>query len=144
MPARMPSFPITGRSTALSSFSIQAMIWPTTPEKAGQTLISRWSGKSKAGFILSIGGSAGLTLTLGDGAGGTETIETGKPLLAREWYFVGASFDAGTGEVRLYQEPLVPYAKVDTASTTSQASKVQAQARDRRAADLCSSSERHL
>ena len=107
----------------VSSFSIQAMVWPTTPEKAGQTLISRWSGKSKAGFILSIGGSAGLTLTLGDGAGGTETIETGKPLLAREWYFVGASFDAGTGEVRLYQEPLVPYAKVDTASTMTQASK---------------------
>ena len=106
----------------LSSFSIQAMIWPTTPEKAGQTLISRWSGKSKAGFILSLGGSAGLTLTLGDGAGGTETIETGKPLLAREWYFVGASFDAGT-EVRLYQEPLVSYAKVDTASTMTQASK---------------------
>src|SRR6202021_4089817 len=38
----------------LSSFSIQAMIWPTTPEKSGQTLISRRSGKSKAGFILSI------------------------------------------------------------------------------------------
>ena len=52
-----------------------------------------------------------------------ETIESGKPLLAREWYFVGASFDAGTGEVRLYQEPLVSYAKVDTASTSTQASK---------------------
>jgi N,N-dimethylformamidase len=107
----------------LSSFSIQAMIWPTTPEKAGQTLVSRWSSKSKAGFILSISGSAGLTLTLGNGAGGTETIETGKPLLAREWHFVGASFDAGTGEVRVYQEPLVQYAKVDTASTMTQACK---------------------
>ena len=51
----------------LTSFSVQAMIWPTTPDKPGQTLISRWSANSSAGFCLEIAGNAGLTLRLGDG-----------------------------------------------------------------------------
>ena len=114
----------------LSSFSVQALAWPTTPEKSHQTLMSRWGGKSKAGFILGINGSSGLTLTLGDGKGGTEEIETGKPMLAREWYFVAASYDAATGEVRLYQEPLVPYAKIDTASAVTNVSKLKLQHAD--------------
>ena len=109
----------------LSSFSLQALVWPTTPEKAHQALMSRWSGKSKAGFILGINGSSGLTLTLGDGKGGMEDIETGTPMLAREWYFVAASYDAKSGEVRLYQEPLVPYAKVDTEATVTKPAKLQ-------------------
>ena len=111
----------------LWSFSLQATVWPTTPEKSNQTLISRWSGKSKAGFILEINGGGGLTLTLGDGKGGTEEIESGKPLIAREWYLVGASYDAGTGEVRLYQEPLVPYAKIDTGSAITHVTKLKLQ-----------------
>ena len=109
----------------LSSFSLQATVWPTTPEKKDQTLMSRWGAKSKSGFILGISGDGGLTLTLGDGNGHTEEIETGKPLLAREWYFVGASYDAGSGEVRLYQEPLVRYAKVDAASALIHATKIK-------------------
>jgi N,N-dimethylformamidase len=109
----------------LSSFSLQATVWPTTPEKKDQTLMSRWGGKSKSGFILGINGNGGLTLTLGDGIGRTGEIETGKPLLAREWYFVAASYDAGTGEVRIYQEPLVPYAKVDSTSASMHVPKVK-------------------
>ena len=101
----------------LSSFSLQALVWPTTPEKGHQTLISRWGGKSKTGFIFGINASSGLTLTLGDGKSTVE-VEAGKSMLAREWYFVAASYDSGTGEVRLYQEPLVPYAKIDSASNS--------------------------
>lgn len=111
----------------LSSFSLQAMVWPTTPEKGAQALMSRWSGKSQTGFILGINGSRGLTMTLGAGKDGIEEIETGEPFIAREWYFVGASYDAATGEVRLYQEPLVPYAKINTNSALTHASKLKMQ-----------------
>jgi N,N-dimethylformamidase len=122
--ALIPDHP---RFDRLSSFSAQAVIWPTTPDKGDQTLISRWGGKAKTGFILSISSAGGLALTLGDGKGATDKIDTGKPLLAREWYFVAASYDAGSGEVRLYQEPLVSYAKVDTAATANHAAKLKLQ-----------------
>jgi N,N-dimethylformamidase len=122
--AVVPNQPALDR---LSSFSMQALVWPTTPEKGHQTLMSRWGGKSKTGFTLGINGGNGLTLTLGDGKGGTEQVECGKPLHAREWYFVAASYDAGTGDVRLYQAPLVPYAKIDTASTVTKAVKINLQ-----------------
>jgi N,N-dimethylformamidase len=98
----------------LGSFSVQAMIWPTTPERSGQTIVSRWSGSSGAGFILGVDGANGLTLKLGDGKGKVEEIQTGKGLLAREWYCVAASYDKASGAIHLYQEPVIPYAKTDT------------------------------
>ena len=99
----------------LESFTIQAFAWPTTPGKGRQTLVSLWNHGSAGGFILGLDEAGALCLTLGDGSG-TQTISTDKPLLAREWYFVAASYDAQTKEVRLHQEPLVPYAMVDSAA----------------------------
>jgi len=108
----------------LSSFSVQAFAWPTTPDKGRQSLVALWNPKSNGGFILGIDEKGALSLTLGDGKGGRETISTGKRLLAREWYLLAASYDAGSKEVRLYQEPLVPYAVVDTTAHTVKSAKV--------------------
>lgn len=104
---------------ALGSFTVQALVWPTTPGKGRQGLIGRWNGRSGAGFVLGIDDSGCLSLRLGDGLGGQAEVSSGKPMLAREWYFVGASYDAATGAVNLYQEPLVPYARTDTAAHVS-------------------------
>ncbi len=104
----------------LRSFSVQAMIWPTTPAKGSQSLLARWNEKSKAGFILGIDDKGGLCLTLGDGKGKVSSVSSGKELLAREWYFVGASYDADSGEVRLYHEPIMPYAVVDDTAAVTQ------------------------
>lgn len=93
----------------LDSFSLQAMIWPTTPEKGRQVIMAKFSDRDKSGFALLIGDDASLTLMLGDGKGREEILATGKPLLAREWYFVAASYDVNTQEVVLYQEPIVYY-----------------------------------
>jgi N,N-dimethylformamidase beta subunit-like protein/concanavalin A-like lectin/glucanase superfamily protein len=108
----------------LKSFTVQAYIWPTTPEKGRQTLLSLWNPTSKGGFILGVDENGGLSLTIGDGAGRAESISTGKQLIAREWYLAAASFDADKKEVRLYQQPLVQYARVDTTAQLTQTVKV--------------------
>jgi N,N-dimethylformamidase len=110
----------------LESFSVQAMIWPTTPEKGRQVIMAKFQGRAKAGFALVIAERDGsLGLLLGDGQGNEETITTGKPLLAREWYFVAASYDAETRQVALYQEPLVHYPLVSDAAEIHAKSKIK-------------------
>jgi N,N-dimethylformamidase len=105
--------------SGLASFTVQALIWPTTPGKGRQALVGRWQDRARAGFVLGIDEAGGLALRLGDGRGGETEIAAGKPLLAREWYFVAASYDAATGAVSLFQEPLTPYARIDTAVAVS-------------------------
>ena len=45
-----------GRSVldGLESFSVQAMIWPTTPQNGTQVLVSKWQDRRKSGFALLI------------------------------------------------------------------------------------------
>lgn len=101
----------------LSSFAVSAMIWPTTPRReanrevnpGAQTLIARRS--DKGGFALNLDSAGCLCLLLDDGRGAIAEISTARPLLAREWYFVAASFDAARGRLLLLQEPLVAYAR---------------------------------
>ncbi len=94
---------------ALKSFTFQAFIWPTTPEKGEtQAIISNWRDKDKAGAALIITKQDGsLALALGNGKNKFEIIKTGVPLISRRWYFVAASYDADTKAVTLVQEPLV-------------------------------------
>ncbi|HXG19460.1 MAG TPA: N,N-dimethylformamidase beta subunit family domain-containing protein, partial [Methylomirabilota bacterium] len=93
----------------LESFSVQAMIWPTTPERGRQIIAAKFSDREKSGFALMIAEDGSLALMLGDGKGQAEILSTGNRFLAREWYFVAASYEAKTQEVALYQEPLVQY-----------------------------------
>ena len=90
----------------IASFTVQAMIWPTTPLKGRQALLSKWCEKSRAGFSLYIDDSGAATLCLGDGSGVVETLSVGRAMISREWYFVAASFDAHSRQLRIYQEPL--------------------------------------
>ena len=106
--AIIPSRPAVDR---LESFTVQAMIWPTTPQKGEQSLIAKWKERTKSGFQLMIDASGALALRLGDGKGGSETISCAKPLLEREWHFVTASYDASSRRVSVYQEPFVRYAR---------------------------------
>jgi N,N-dimethylformamidase len=93
-----PSLRITG------SFTIQAWIFPTTPGKEVQGLVTKWSHAAPAGCALVISDGA-LALWLADGTGRVARVGAGARLQARTWYFIAATFDAGTGEVRLVQEP---------------------------------------
>ena len=89
----------------ITSFTLQAMIWPTTPLKGRQALLGKWCGKTQTGFSLSIDENGAASVCFGDGSGTVETLSSGTAMVAREWYFVAASFDAHTRELRIFQEP---------------------------------------
>ena len=95
-------------------FTVQAMIWPTTPRLREQVLLSCWSAERGAGFELIIDAGGAAALRLGDGNGGVETVGTGQPLLERVWCFVCASFDPATRRVSVHQRRQVAYARLET------------------------------
>jgi N,N-dimethylformamidase len=73
----IPSSPLV---TGLGSFTVQAWVFPTTPEKDAQGLISNWDDATASGFALTIDDSGAAAMRLGDGSGGTTEVTTGKPL----------------------------------------------------------------
>ncbi len=97
----------------LSSFTLQAMVWPTLPGKGAQTLIARQDAASGSGVSLGINEEGCLSVTLGDGKGGSETLSSGKAMVAREWYLAAVTFDAESGRLALLQEPQTDYAETD-------------------------------
>jgi N,N-dimethylformamidase len=103
--------PSTDRLRDIPGFSLDLLIWPTTPAKAGQVLASLWDGPRNAGFVLSLDGGDGLSLQLGDGAGGLVCVRLGAPVLERHWYRVHAAFD-GDGRVELRQSALLRQAGI--------------------------------
>ena len=114
--ARVPDHP---RLQSLPPFTVAAMIWPTTPEKAGeQALISKCSADGMQGFRLSIIDGQ-LALFLGDGKQ-SEIVKSGKILLERRWYLVAATVDPASGMATLVQRPLQHHPHVDDSATISQ------------------------
>ena len=89
----------------VESFTLQAFIFPTTPDKGVQGVLTKSEGKT--GYGLFIDENANLALWIGDDKGNVEKITSGKPLLRKVWYLAAASYDAATGKVCLYQEPVV-------------------------------------
>lgn len=90
---------------ALESFTLQAMVWPTRPGQGRQAVLGKFSAGERKGYALVIDEAGGAALEFGDGVRGAR-VPSGVQLQARRWAFIGASYDARTGMVRLYQEPL--------------------------------------
>ncbi len=89
----------------LNSLTLQAWVYPTTPQKGeAQGLLSKWS-TDEVGYGLMIGADGDLGLWIG-GSGAGVRIHTGQALRASEWYFVAGTFDAEMRTLRLYQAPL--------------------------------------
>ena len=95
-----------GRLLPDGSFTVHAFIWPTTPGKGRQGIVTQWSDTEQRGFALGIDDGGRVTLSLGDGSG-TAEVSTERPLVPRIWYFVAASYGAETKRVTIYQEPVV-------------------------------------
>ena len=107
------------------SFTLQAWIAPTTPDKGIQGVVTKWSGSENLGYGLVIDEDGNLALWLAGQGGQVQRVRSRKPLRASipaalykqlqftapqmgattSWYFVAATFDAATGQVTLYQEP---------------------------------------
>ena len=97
----------------LENFTVAAYVWPTTPEKGEQALISKRAPGSASGFALLIDDAGALAFRLGTGRGRTVTVSTGRPLRTRCWYAVAAIVDAKRRTVTVIQEPLVGCLGVD-------------------------------
>ncbi|MEO8166115.1 MAG: N,N-dimethylformamidase beta subunit family domain-containing protein, partial [Betaproteobacteria bacterium] len=100
-------FPKDLQPQRVGSFTAQAYIWPTLPATSRQTLIAYWNGHQ--GFRLEIDEAGALSLSLTGVDGVSQSVTTGMALLAREWYFVSASYDLSSGRILLTQKPLRPY-----------------------------------
>jgi N,N-dimethylformamidase len=102
------SVPHTPLPASSRGFTIQAWIWPTTPRKGTQGILTKWDGHANAGFGLFIGENGQLSLRLGRKDGKTECIDSARALRPRTWYFVVGSYDAADGTVHLRHEAVLP------------------------------------
>jgi len=89
-----------------ASFTVQAWVYPTTPEKGRQGLIGTWREATQRGFALVIDETGALAIRLGDGDGKTVEVSTGKALSARRWHLAVAAYDAQTRTVSVGQSSI--------------------------------------
>ncbi len=87
-------------------FTLRALIYPTTPEKGVQGLLTKWDDREQSGYAMVIEEDGSLGLWIGDGKGQVQKVRTGVGLKASHWYLIGATYDAASGRVCLYQEPI--------------------------------------
>jgi N,N-dimethylformamidase len=82
--------------------TIQAWISPGVLERPWtQGCLARWDETTETGFGLGVDPGGRLILWLGDGKGGRSELIGESPLAAHRWYFVAATYDAGSGRARL-------------------------------------------
>ena len=105
--------PDTGALRGLESFTVVATIWPTTPDKDLQGVLSWRDPRSGAGFALAIDGEGARACL------GSRRVAVGKPLVAKRWYRVWASFDAASGRFSVGQAPLSPRFDADDAGSAT-------------------------
>ena len=91
----------------VDSFTLQAFIFPTTPEKGIQGIITKWSEKNNTGFGMFIDKKGCLSCWIGGKKGKVETVSSKKPLMRKVWYLAAVTFDSKTKRVRVYQVPVV-------------------------------------
>ncbi len=115
---------VPGSWPVLESFTLQAIIQPTTPAKGWQGLIGWWSEPTECGFGLFIDDHGEVLVAIGDGKGAVDVLRTGKPLVAGLWYLVGASLDGGTRTLRLVQDVLSQHKRLDLDTEVSAAATV--------------------
>ncbi len=97
-----------------STFTLQAWIYPTLPDRGLQGVLTRWEASEEVGYGLFIGPQGDLVACIGDGSGCVQQFNTDVALQPHRWYFVAAVYDGGAGLVRLHQQAVVAWA-----STTS-------------------------
>lgn len=88
------------------SLTIQAWIYPTTPQKGEQGIITKWSPDGGGGYGLFVGNNGDLCLWIGDQMGGIDQLCSGAALQASTWYFVAGAYDSEKSTFSLHQNPL--------------------------------------
>ena len=105
---------------ALTSFTVQAMVWPTTPSDGRQAIAGSWCEATQSGYGLMIDENGALAIRIGDGNGNLQTLSSDLTLWPRRWCLAAATLDAESGELKLYQLPLDRYGRPgDSTAITS-------------------------
>jgi N,N-dimethylformamidase len=110
----------TGTLADLTSFTIQAWIYPT--------LMGRLQGIMSQGnsFCLYVNECGCLVLRIG----GVDLISISTPLYTHQWYFVVAVYDTDQRQARLYQRPLLKWPHPDSVPVYLEAPTTAAPATD--------------
>ncbi|MCY3801260.1 MAG: N,N-dimethylformamidase [Chloroflexi bacterium] len=85
--------------------TLAAWVYPTTPTKGMQGLITKWSASDSSGYGLFIDENGEIAFQVGDGLGAVHTVSTGEPVSSDEWYFVAGSIDLDSGRMSVHQFP---------------------------------------
>ncbi|MDX8529146.1 N,N-dimethylformamidase [Mesorhizobium sp. MSK_1335] len=92
------------------ALTLDAMVWPTLPGNGNaQVILGNFDASAQEGYALYLDENGLLSFR----AGPKPSIRIARPMLARHWYHVTASFDASTGAVMLRQRRLLDYALSD-------------------------------
>ena len=92
----------SGITSNRQSFSVMALIKPTLPGKGPQFVVSQWDQTRKAGWAIGIDERGEGALWVGKGNGQFFKLRTSRFIQPNHWTMLGASFDAATGEWRVY------------------------------------------
>ena len=103
----------------LDSFTVQAWVFPTTPDKGTQGLISNWDDATASGFALTIDDNGAAAMRLGDGNGATVTVTTGMRLAKWRWHLVSAAYDAAAASLVVSQEFIGPQFEASTTASAT-------------------------
>ena len=64
---------------------MQAYIFPTTPTKGKQGILTKWNENDKSGYGLFIDDDSCLSLMIGDGSGQLMKLSSEKKLMRKVW-----------------------------------------------------------
>ena len=95
-----------GELKTSSEFGLHAFIWPTSPARSRQGILSCWDDQRKAGWALTIDNGS-LVFCVGDGSGQIGQVISDRPLFREVWYSVSASWDPAAATLVLRQKPVV-------------------------------------
>ncbi|WP_131740054.1 N,N-dimethylformamidase beta subunit family domain-containing protein [Actinomadura roseirufa] len=127
--------------TTVPGSKLNPIAYQRTPVGTGavQGIVTKWSDKEKAGYGMVVDRDGGLGLRLTDHSGTAHEVSTGvklKPwapalrgvepggvvrpqhVTSSGWYFAAVSYDASTGKVTLYQDPLTGHPNDSAALVT--------------------------
>lgn len=76
-----------------TGLTLQAWIWPTTPDKTAQGLITRRSGSDGFGLYLD---SGAVVFQVGE-----QQVVSPSGLIAERWHYVAATYDQATGQAHV-------------------------------------------
>ena len=92
----VPSAPAFDQLTAVT---LEVYVWPTTPSRGSQGLLTRWSRGRGLGLIIDAAGCAALRV-------GSFELSSGTPLMTRTWTRIAGAYDPVSGRAHLVQRPL--------------------------------------